>query len=111
MSIKKQEKARRLEKIQRRQAITELILRAALALDTTPEEITSNSRADKLVLTRHAIAHIARQRGNSLLTIATALHRHQSGTILNSCKRSAELLNNNKHFRSLYNYIINTSNE
>lgn len=91
--------------------INELILRGSRAINVQPTVITSTTRKDTIVITRHAIATIAYNQGYKYREIAKALHRKSHSTIINGCRRTDEMRKNSREFRTLYNLIKNGTND
>lgn len=85
--------------------INSLIERGALAIGTSPEILKSRSRLQILSITRHAIAGIAYKNGYKHREIAEALQRSNHATSINSCRRNYELLQFDKYYRDIYNFI------
>lgn len=88
-------------------SINELIERGSLAINQPASVIISASRKDEIALTRHAISAIAYKAGYNYRQIAQALNRRCHATVINSCRRSSQLTDCNRDFRTLYNLIQN----
>ncbi len=64
-----------------------MVIHAAEAIGSTPEEITGDRRNGELVAARAAVATVLRERGWSYPRIAASLGGRDHSTIMNACDR------------------------